>query len=1192
MNGLTLPGKILSVNGGDTNGNGVPDYADGILIFDDEDDSEIWGRGGSGCSPKFVPVVFEVRNAENVGSFSFSYSACDPKKLRAEEIDEETANELDIEAGTIFHLQDPASEDPVGALRLWTRDGGVERSSDGINKVRNDLRGNFIEPGVNYTFADLEIEEASGTVTLTFFLEAVRLSQAVADLPITVTLFDDEGEVMDADTVNTTVLQFGIRNDDFEVSADDVFCPLTAFTNLPGLSTSWTLVLGTGLGYANPLATADAQGNVENEFQMSGVAGVQYRVKVKIVGFAEGEDWFNGPEYLTGVITVVPGLCNNVDIAKSVTSLPADGQSTMELTATFQDQFNNLIEPGTPILWLLAGLGNLSVSSNYTNNSGQVSAVLTAGDIAGFQSLWIEADGHGFDIQIDNTPVAISLTPATGSPTSLDVTKNDTIDLTASFTSVKNGTPVRWFTTNGQLLNASSVVQNNSASAQLKSTGAHVRDALVTVGLGNVMRGLTVPFTAPATPPANLTPALTVGVPILAGDASSGQPSVNVEQIDGTPQAVTVETGTSVTLHAPAFKSTANNNVVAQLVVSHPSLVDITDASGNVMVGVVLDTSGNGTFRLRSKGQFTPSASQRAVSISLQIHFAGDDSNPPGYTFTLPALQLAGKTALAIQAAALEPIKVSDPNPRPFSTPEKNGAQFQLLSVLASTNQLFPAISVLPAGDMVDRANYAYRSGLWMDQTPTATSAVNRVLRAASVLPGTTPSEKQGFLEQVSRALYQESVTGQIAQTIASLDTIVADQAFGGIVRLCEDHFSWPTVIFGTTATSPDDLRNLGRLSHGGIFGSGREDQSVVRRVLFQLRRFSQVHLRDLAVPLVNSSLDAVENFLRGLVAEMEATVPAAIYPSVASNLGFQWGFNRELIETLMALEDAAAQPITLTKLAETFTFIVALSQGENEAWNHLERAIPIYGAYLTGQAAWDKYKVGQYFDGGVLTGRATVKLMGDVVIISALALGAARLGTSAASALRRKPPLRRIVPPPLPPAPVPAPASPVGPPPKLPPEVQPPRPAGPPAPPAPRLALMDPEAAARIRVENRIATECEAGKHHMRDHTPDVSNDRLSERALPATSTNPRRGLTPGTNRFRPSNSSRFKTWRGMEKAWDAADKKFLETGNNRATTSQVEPGLGEGFKKDTLEYFESDRASYGRRNGKMETLFPVPAN
>jgi len=148
-----VPGKILPVDSGDVDGDGIPDFADGYSLFPGNADMV------SCEGARFAPVVFELPEPFDPATATIwvSYDASDPRLV--------TTNA----AGGY----EPASG---GRLRIWARNGGVARSATPLLEG-----GDYLAPGA-YAPATLGI--TPGSRSATFYMEAVRKSESAGDIRI------------------------------------------------------------------------------------------------------------------------------------------------------------------------------------------------------------------------------------------------------------------------------------------------------------------------------------------------------------------------------------------------------------------------------------------------------------------------------------------------------------------------------------------------------------------------------------------------------------------------------------------------------------------------------------------------------------------------------------------------------------------------------------------------------------------------------------------------------------------------------------------------------------------------------------------------------------------------------------------------------------------------------------------------
>lgn len=146
------PGKIIDVNDGDVNDNGIPDFAE----FDYHD------KDGHRVETRFIPFVVEVPEHVNIrdpqSTLQLNYSASDP--LKVESINHGTNEDPEWE-------YIPAS----GAQRIWTVNADQSRFP-----VDAKVGGNYITPSTKYTLIALGFSEHERIKT--FYIEGIHKTEA------------------------------------------------------------------------------------------------------------------------------------------------------------------------------------------------------------------------------------------------------------------------------------------------------------------------------------------------------------------------------------------------------------------------------------------------------------------------------------------------------------------------------------------------------------------------------------------------------------------------------------------------------------------------------------------------------------------------------------------------------------------------------------------------------------------------------------------------------------------------------------------------------------------------------------------------------------------------------------------------------------------------------------------------------
>jgi Ca2+-binding RTX toxin-like protein/pimeloyl-ACP methyl ester carboxylesterase len=153
------PGKVILADRLDLNGNGVPDFADGIT----------WPNGstaGTGRSNRFTPLVLTVGpNVDlNTAQVMFTYNMQDPILVTKEQV----GNSLPV-----YHAD--ASGEGSGYIRIWTKDGDASRNASPITSGGNFIRS-LVPIAANTLFQN-------GLRTVTLYVEGINDS-ANGSIPI------------------------------------------------------------------------------------------------------------------------------------------------------------------------------------------------------------------------------------------------------------------------------------------------------------------------------------------------------------------------------------------------------------------------------------------------------------------------------------------------------------------------------------------------------------------------------------------------------------------------------------------------------------------------------------------------------------------------------------------------------------------------------------------------------------------------------------------------------------------------------------------------------------------------------------------------------------------------------------------------------------------------------------------------
>jgi len=192
------PGKIVIVNDGDIDNDGVPDYAAGFNQVGQTQLSTVAGVPGNKLVPIQVLLPDGVDPKKAV--LRFTYQASSPLQVKRE-----GAGTWEDSWG---YWVAPNSDKDPGYLRLWIKDGTESR----------DFETSFVasekEYPASYFFREVDGGRAR---SMTLYVEAVRPSVSLADLFIALDIYPDGADeplgLVYSDIVRLTAIDLGIALD-------------------------------------------------------------------------------------------------------------------------------------------------------------------------------------------------------------------------------------------------------------------------------------------------------------------------------------------------------------------------------------------------------------------------------------------------------------------------------------------------------------------------------------------------------------------------------------------------------------------------------------------------------------------------------------------------------------------------------------------------------------------------------------------------------------------------------------------------------------------------------------------------------------------------------------------------------------------------------------------------------------------
>ena len=189
------PGKLIAVNNGDFDTDGIPDYADG---FDGETLPGV----------NFTKLVLEMPDGIDIDKLKVKlvYSASDPSSINVAPQNSGSSgvgrdSSWTTRGGQIYEL-------PSGNLRIWKKDASESRTSTSV--VSN---GDFVPSDTEIDFEDLNDGGTERTITL--YVEGLKPSGFPGDDTIELKIGIDNGgsaNYFDADEVRVTVTDVAFKD--------------------------------------------------------------------------------------------------------------------------------------------------------------------------------------------------------------------------------------------------------------------------------------------------------------------------------------------------------------------------------------------------------------------------------------------------------------------------------------------------------------------------------------------------------------------------------------------------------------------------------------------------------------------------------------------------------------------------------------------------------------------------------------------------------------------------------------------------------------------------------------------------------------------------------------------------------------------------------------------------------------------
>ncbi len=398
------PGKILLANNGDIDSDLVPDFADGLDVFEEDGIKLPENVADRTESARLTPLVFQL------GKIGADWSKV---RIRLKYDDSDPA-QITRSGSSGNYTYEPAA----GALRLWKRnvDGKqFEDDADGepIRKVAPvDQGGDFVAADHIYAATDLGFSDERDAINL--YLEALTASNAIRDRKISVEVdFDGVDGPMDfieVDSVECTAIDVQL----VKVDKDNNTLPVRSIevsTPTPELKVTRVKVL-------------DAEPN-EDGTQVLGQVSLAGTIRSMVCDFTKPDEDGTIDEvrvFVNGSDDPVATIAATVSKSTDTNSLLRPYPFSASFNATLEDI--PLIE-GTNTIRVEAGeiIHGAVGYEEYTFELSAISPFAATGGAGVYASLSIELEDACDPTAIDS--ITATLTTATGSASDVTLTETE-----------------------------------------------------------------------------------------------------------------------------------------------------------------------------------------------------------------------------------------------------------------------------------------------------------------------------------------------------------------------------------------------------------------------------------------------------------------------------------------------------------------------------------------------------------------------------------------------------------------------------------------------------------------------------------------------------------------------------------------------------------------------------------------------
>ncbi|MCI2285253.1 Ig-like domain-containing protein [Colwellia sp. MSW7] len=236
---------------------------------------------------------------------------------------------------------------------------------------------------------------------------------------------------------------FGVYPEvELEISADDHFTYITAMSvHGDGSDIGWKLIENSGGGNISENATElDEQVSIIT-LNTSTKVGDTYKVRSQLINIETQSGVKAIGSYLdTGLIKVIAGKPDTIQITKNIEHYPSDNTGTVTLTALIKDQFGNHVEDGTAVTWLANESTSSFISVENITVDGLVTAELRSPKLPVDQVVTVMSGDvvHSTTMKVNRVSGSLTSDVAV-----INVDNTETATITANVNAT-DGTPVFW----------------------------------------------------------------------------------------------------------------------------------------------------------------------------------------------------------------------------------------------------------------------------------------------------------------------------------------------------------------------------------------------------------------------------------------------------------------------------------------------------------------------------------------------------------------------------------------------------------------------------------------------------------------------------------------------------------------------------------------------------------------------------